>query len=77
MTWKPIETAPKDGSEFLACSQSGQVFLVWFSDMGYFIPIQPWILREWRDYGGIPFNTPVLHRLWKWMPLPSAPGGVA
>ena len=69
--WKPIETAPKDGTEILAC---------WVQEHGsmYFVAGAFWEQGceetdgepHWRDtYGEILADDILTH----WMPLPEPP----
>jgi len=65
MTWQPIETAPKDGSDVLVCSTQC---------VGRFA-VASWDGEEWRDMGDIGWagmdgggNQPT-----HWMPIPPAP----
>ena len=64
--WKPIETAPKDGTRFLAVCATGQTRLVRWADFGgdkY--PI--------ADPAGTIWDDAPTH----WMPLLAAPGAAA
>lgn len=61
--WQPIETAPKDGTAFLAVSQE-HIKRDWLPDM-----------VEWADGGWVytdNFNE-FLFTLSHWMPMPSLP----
>ena len=61
--WQPIETAPKDGSCFLACSGSWQTVCHWHR-----------AAESWATNGPLyslyPPDEPPTH----WMPLPPAHG---
>lgn len=72
-TWQPIETAPKDGSYFLAANQLG----VWVchyqpkAASGYVFD-NPWrsvMLNHWH----IADKAVQYHVATQWMPLPAAP----
>ena len=64
MEWKPIETAPKDGSEFL-CLFEGEYFVAWWhSPDDEFVWMQPGLFT-WDD--------DVYVRPQHWMPLPPSP----
>lgn len=61
MEWRPIETAPKDGSMILVCQSSNNI-----------ISSASWsyIYNHWATYPGpMGFITEVTH----WMPLPQPP----
>ena len=61
MDWKPIETAPKDGSEILTCNmrQGGIMRLIyWYRTAG-----------QWREKGNVIVCLQDTH----WMPLPKKP----
>lgn len=67
MTWQPIESAPKDGTEILI-AYDGSVSIAFFHT-GY---------DNWRDENGVKldwdpdwFDQNVTH----WMPLPEPPKG--
>jgi Protein of unknown function (DUF551) len=61
---QPIETAPKDGSQFLAF-QSGRYFNCWWHDNNGFDE------QYWMDEGDTEPNPT------HWMPLPPAPDNAA
>lgn len=64
MTWQPIETAPKDGTEILACTEGfpeSHRIVHWYSDAGC-----------WWDHDGL-FDYPDDPWLTHWMPLPEPP----
>ena len=58
--WQPIETAPKDGTMFMACLR--------FIDVSY--PVQ-WVRGEWQ----MAWDNTTLdeHSITGWMPIPAAP----
>ena len=61
MTWQPIETAPKDGTEILLWDKEFEAYAV-----GYFL--KP--LAQWTAFpGGIMDDVSPSH----WMPLPEPP----
>lgn len=65
--WKPIESAPKDGSEFLACyTRQGNVTQIvkWNTLHGHFASKGEWLPG---------FTANATH----WMPLPAAPGSTS
>ena len=79
MTWQPIETAPKDGTEVLVWAQ-------WDWDAVGDCEDEPfsWRVASWRDR----FRSPYTHGFWSetsnpysdiarspkaWMPLPQPP----
>lgn len=61
--WKPIETAPKDGTEIVALV-SGVPYIVSWTTHGK-QHAEPW----WRDREGYGLTEPT-----HWMPLPDPPG---
>lgn len=62
MTWQPIETAPKDGTRFIAFSQD----LTFCGDLPPFVSFCAWH----PDAG---FCTDELREPTHWVPLPDAP----
>ena len=71
--WQPIETAPKDGTEFWGEDEGSAQKMLWHSDFEAFV-------SSWRQmtfaksYGGGSRNhSPVVHEPTHWMPLPAAP----
>lgn len=59
MQWKPIKTAPKDGTEILVWfDEAKRHFILW------------WFDGDWRFIGGT--ITPVVPPSY-WMPLPEPP----
>lgn len=60
--WQPIETAPKDGSCYLAINEHGGVCVCHWDEM------------EWSDL--IPCVFPLSDAI-LWMPLPNSPKGDA
>lgn len=58
--WQPMESAPKDGSDILVCSDDKAIVCAWWSDD----------FGEWRTYGvgGNQWIEPT-----HWMPLPDPP----
>ena len=69
MTWQPIETAPKDGTKFLAYwpdvhgNQSESVVTTWHEQYSYLLNAfhTPYDSEDWT-------NAPT-----HWMPLPEPP----
>lgn len=60
-TWQPIETAPKDGTKFVALSSKGTVFVgVWQGIM--------------HEHAVSDANEPRWRRCTHWCPLPPMPG---
>ena len=57
--WRPIETAPKDGTRFLFSTATG------FRGLGFFINGAAFAADSWR---GERDTTPI-----SWMPLPAPP----
>ena len=60
-SWQPIKTAPKDGTEILACNmnQGGVMRLIyWYRT-----------LEQWREKGNVIICLQATH----WMPLPFKP----
>lgn len=62
--WRPIETAPRDGSEIIAMIARKRVRLAW-----YFKPSSR--TEGWLDENGRAINPT------HWLPLPPAPGAEA
>lgn len=59
MTWQPIETAPKDGTQILA------------SD-GEIVSVIEWIGQDWYDYEA--FDSAAFNPTYTyWKPLPEPP----
>ena len=64
MQWQPIETAPKDGTRILLCSNGGAVWMGhWVCRSGAYL-INGWTRYNQVDIGWEPSN---------WMPLPAPP----
>jgi hypothetical protein len=62
--WCDIKTAPKDGSDILACGKSGEMFVVF------------WHVKEWLlilDAKKLAGGSVSVSDLTNWMPLPSPP----
>jgi len=59
MKWQPIETAPKDGTRFLACNPDGIIVI------GKMINGKHFAADSWAGVK----NTVASH----WMPLPAPP----
>lgn len=60
--WRPIETAPRDGTDILAYSAwSGQQFVIFWRDDDWVVVIQD---------DGTPYRLIGVHA---WMPLPDPP----
>jgi hypothetical protein len=67
MKWQPIETAPKDGTQVLLCSDGGAVWMGhWVGRSGAY-KINGWTRYNCVDIGWEPSN---------WMPLPEPPEDV-
>ena len=70
MKWQPIETAPRDGTEFLAFKPSS---------FGPIIVVCEWLDEDHPDYDGeTPHVTWDFSGFWDathWMPLPQPPEG--
>jgi len=76
MEWQPIDTAPKDGTKFLAALSSGWILIMhevqgrdglyqWYATQGNTdVPIM-------RTHPGTLPNRPIATH---WMPLPPPPG---
>lgn len=64
MNWHPIETAPKDGTRFIAVDSDSEIdVVVWDAESGHW--------RDPFDIGGCSLGD-ITH----WMPLPAPPDGV-
>lgn len=66
--WRPIETAPRDGTLIVALTPAPQ-FVRWWTDLDGYGEDYPWVGRDGCAYK----VSQVIH----WMPLPAAPGGDA
>ena len=71
--WQPIETAPKDGTWFLACCEDGCIdrmhwIVRWDAKHKQFI-----CSRDTHSHTPLPRGTLILYCLAFWMPLPEAP----
>ena len=70
--WQPIETAPKDGSYFLAANHAGAWVAMWlpFAASGFKFD------HPWRSVMLNHNHIPSAHRTapTHWMPLPPPPG---
>lgn len=65
MTWQPIETAPKDGTEILTYRKAGcQAVAAWFSQADTYAGHPGWCVTDGMG----------LLDITHWMPLPSPPG---
>jgi hypothetical protein len=73
--WRPIETAPKDGSWFVVVCVDGEYEVGRYDPSMYdrYVPVEGGLYRkeqevgyEWRGFNNI-------HRATHWMPLPSPP----
>jgi hypothetical protein len=74
MTWQPIETAPKDGTQVLLLLKNGtRVYLGWFvdsEDFQYGKSVrrrQSWTIDSWFSLGR--GDPEPMH----WMPIPEIP----
>lgn len=65
MKWQPIETAPKDGSVFIAHTPRAKIRKVRL--MQWLSPKMNWAVFGWKDMNGN-FHDPT-----HWMPLPEPP----
>jgi hypothetical protein len=67
--WKPVESAPKDGTRFLAWVDGAARVVMWGKTSH--VPIHGFCLADqgWEDFD--------LCEFFYWMPLPPAPGGTA
>ena len=67
MTWKPIETAPKDGSTFLAVCLEGYIQVVMWDSSG----------KTCDEEGDVDYYTSEMTDRYvcptHWMPLPAPP----
>lgn len=66
MQWRPIETAPKDGSPFLACHYRSGVHAITWHGKASHVPLYGWC--EGDDAEDIDLWQPT-----HWMPLPPPP----
>ena len=80
MSWKPIDTAPKDGTEILVCratNADGKPIHV--EAFGIFCQVASWWSEEndgtgeWIVYMSQPLEKPVHFKPTHWMPLPAPP----
>jgi hypothetical protein len=62
--WKPIETAPKDGTLVIALTPAPE-FVRWWTDPDFFGEDYPWVGRDGSSYK----ESHVTH----WMPIPPPP----
>jgi hypothetical protein len=67
MAWRPIETAPKDGTLVLLWGRYWSDSQGWFKQplVGQFSPPNDW----WEAWGRVPFGCRPTH----WQPLPELP----
>lgn len=66
--WKPIETAPKDGTRFLAVDDTGRMVVTLWGKVSH-VPIYFWLLMD------VPIDPEDID-MWEpthWMPLPPPP----
>lgn len=60
--WLPIETAPKDGSRFLAILKNGEYEIMYLNEK----------MHQWSSNGRYVFGF--IDNALAWMPLPPPPG---
>lgn len=65
-SWQPIETAPKDGTSFLACHAGSGVHQITWHGKASHIPLYGWAHGE--DVEDVDLWSPT-----HWMPLPAPP----
>jgi hypothetical protein len=68
--WQPIETAPKDGTRFIAWHEGRSGFFHWQGNDGTNRPV------GWRDDFIYVYPEGDLNGPTHWQPLPEAPNGV-
>ena len=70
MSWKPIDTAPKDGTKILLCRPTIRP-----DSFGVFCQVAAWWEGEnnWIVYMSQPLEKPVHFEPTHWMPLPAPP----
>lgn len=77
MNWKPIETAPKDGTEILICraiDADGKPIKT--DSFGLFVHRAAWWGEgqdEWIVYNSQPCEQPAFFEPTHWMPIPAPP----
>lgn len=64
MEWRPIESAPKDGTEILIRGTAHSMLM-----RDPITAVARWSEGWWGNFKGAPTYTKVTH----WMPLPAAP----
>jgi hypothetical protein len=72
--WKPIETAPKDGSRFLAAHRDGEIAIIEVTGQSTDWS-DPALSKRW-DARAVALNcasTRALCEFTHWMPLPAPP----
>lgn len=73
MSWTPIETAPKDGTEILGSSPYGEHSIAaWIVGFGWVGMCEGQRSIEYQSDFGTEYHTPFLTH---WMPLPEPPKG--
>lgn len=63
--WKPIETAPKDGTDVLLCAVD--------ADGSYWAAVAQWWVKRWVIIGVVDDPTFLTFEPQFWMPLPTPP----
>lgn len=74
MTWQPIETAPRDGTEVLVwCSRNNEMYVcVYYKKADDDKAPSPWLYAVSDYYQTDPYH--VVSNPTHWMPLPPPPG---
>jgi hypothetical protein len=66
--WQPIETAPKDGNEFLAKNNRGTWLVAWITEGNYGAFVDGWWINTREGVGSISGQEPT-----HWRELPPGP----
>lgn len=75
MNWRPIETAPKDGTRLLLCNASHDSVEVGFWDKGFYWTSRNGFDGEWTNGYCDEYERDVVLKPTHWMPLPEPPKG--